>query len=447
MAGKIFLSYRREDTAGFAGRIYDRLEQSFRRENLFMDVDTIGAGRDFVRVIEHHVEACDVMLVLIGRNWLTVADEMGRPRLESPEDFVRVEVELALKFGKRVIPVLVDKTEMPRANALAEPLKELSQRNAVGLTHERFKTDALGLVRVLEEALAEAEEARRQAAAAAEKRRAEEAAKAERAAQLEKERARLEAIAGLTPDQAAKAEEMANWEYIKTNGKVEDFRDHLARFPQGVSERWTRARLEDLVWTALPRSTDVGALKSFLAEFPSGAHANEANAKLAERETQDRTRKAAEPVAGGAQFKRVREEPTAALKLYEIQASHGKLLRISSINAILSVAPFVALMIIGFISAYWEKGRIASPSHLLDIFYFSAYQMFYGAIFAWITVRGKNDTALWLPFYLSNVGIFWIAMGIFKFDPMIVGASFFTDLVSATICTIYIKYWRKKLMT
>ena len=163
MTGKIFLSYRREDAAGFALALFGRLEQSFPSERLFMDVEGgIGAGQDFVRVIEDEVSLCDVMLVLIGPDWLTVTDEAGRRRLENPEDFVRIEVESALKFGKRVIPVLVHKTEMPRADALPEPLKALARRNAVGLTQERFKADAQGLIKALEDALAEVEDARRQ---------------------------------------------------------------------------------------------------------------------------------------------------------------------------------------------------------------------------------------------------------------------------------------------
>ena len=238
MAGKIFLSYRREDAAGFALALFGRLEQSFSSERLFMDVEGgIGAGQDFVRVIEDEVSLCDVMLVLIGPDWMTVTDEAGRRRLENPEDFVRVEVESALKFGKRVIPVLVHKTEMPRADALPEPLKALARRNAVGLTQERFKADAQGLIKALEDALAEVEDARRQAeskAAAAEKQRAaEQAANAEEAARAEKERARLDAIAGLSPEQIAKAEELANWDFIKASEGSQEFRDHLARFPQG----------------------------------------------------------------------------------------------------------------------------------------------------------------------------------------------------------------------
>jgi hypothetical protein len=138
-----------------------------------MDVEGgIGPGLDFVLVIS----ACDATLVLIGPDWLTVTDEAGRPRLENPEDFVRIEVESALRFGKRIIPVLVQKTEMPCAEAVPEPLKALARRNAVGLTQERFKADAQGLIKALEDALAEVQEARRRAAtetaAAAEKRAA-----------------------------------------------------------------------------------------------------------------------------------------------------------------------------------------------------------------------------------------------------------------------------------
>jgi len=163
MAGKIFLSYRREDTAGFAQALFGRLEQSFPAESLFMDVEGgIGVGQDFVRVIEEQVRACDAMLVLIGPNWLTVKDETGRQRLKNPEDFVRIEVESALRFGKHVIPVLVQKTEMPRADAMPEPLKTLARRHAVGLTHERFKSDTQGLIKALEGVLAEADAARRQ---------------------------------------------------------------------------------------------------------------------------------------------------------------------------------------------------------------------------------------------------------------------------------------------
>ena len=300
MAGKIFLSYRREDEPGFALALFGRLEQSFPSERLFMDVEGgIAAGQDFVRVLEDQVSSCDVMLALIGPKWLTAMEPMGRRRLDNPQDFVRIEIESALRLGKRVIPVLVHKTEMPRADALPEPLKPLARRNAVGLTQERFKADTQGLITALEGALAEAEAIRQQAAteaAAAEEQRAAEraAAKAEEAARTAKERTRLEAIAGLSPEHIAKAEELANWDFIKASEDTKEFRDHLARFPKGVTEHMAQTKLEALAWAELAQPVDAHSLRGFLDEFPNGAHAGAAKSKLAELERQDATAREAE---------------------------------------------------------------------------------------------------------------------------------------------------------
>jgi hypothetical protein len=170
MTCKIFLSYRRDDTAGYALALSSLLERSFPAESLFMDVEGgIGAGQDFEHVIKSEVRACDVMLVLIGPNWLTVTDQMGRPRLENPGDLVRFEIESALRLDKRVIPVLAPNTQMPRVDALPESLNALARLNAVGLTQERFKSDVQGVIKAIEVALVEADKA----AAAEEKHRLE----------------------------------------------------------------------------------------------------------------------------------------------------------------------------------------------------------------------------------------------------------------------------------
>ena len=176
-----------------------------------MDVEGgIRAGQDFVRVLEQEVSICDVMLVLIGPDWLAAADEQGRRRLDNPQDFVRIEVESALRLSKRVIPVLLQKAEMPRANALPGLLEELSRRNAVGVSHERFKADAHGLINALEDALAEVEEARclglAEADAPEQRREIEQAARAGRVDRPEKDRARLRALVGLSPEMIAKVE-------------------------------------------------------------------------------------------------------------------------------------------------------------------------------------------------------------------------------------------------
>jgi hypothetical protein len=161
VTGRIFINYRRGDEPGFAGRLFDRLEQTFEPNQVFIDVDNIPPGHDFVSVIESEVAKCDVLLAIIGRGWLAAADETGARRLDNPDDFVRIEIESALRQGKHVIPVLINSAEMPRPDELPEMLKPLSRRNAVRLTHDRFKADAQEFVKFLEEALRKAERVRR----------------------------------------------------------------------------------------------------------------------------------------------------------------------------------------------------------------------------------------------------------------------------------------------
>ena len=90
------MSYRREISAMSAGRLYDRLSRHFASDQIFMDVDTIEPGVDFMRTIEEAVAACDVLIAVIGERWLTATDEEGRRRLDNSEDFVRIEIETAL---------------------------------------------------------------------------------------------------------------------------------------------------------------------------------------------------------------------------------------------------------------------------------------------------------------------------------------------------------------
>jgi hypothetical protein len=155
MAGKIFINYRRGDEPGFAQALLGRLEQAFPADRLFIDVDSIPPGEDFVQVIESQIALCDVLLAMIGKSWVHVKDERGRRRLDDPNDFVRIEIESALRQGKRVIPVLVHYAQMPRADELPEAIRPLATRNAVRLTHERFRADVQGLVKALERALDE----------------------------------------------------------------------------------------------------------------------------------------------------------------------------------------------------------------------------------------------------------------------------------------------------
>ncbi len=150
MASGVFLSYRREDSAGFAGRIYDRLAQRLGRQEVFIDVDDIEPGVDFVEVLSARVGACEVLVVIIGRNWLNSVNAGGLRRLDDPNDFVRIEIEAALARGVRVIPVLVDGAQLPGAEQLPESLRKLASRQAVWISHEHFASDAELLTRALE---------------------------------------------------------------------------------------------------------------------------------------------------------------------------------------------------------------------------------------------------------------------------------------------------------
>src|SRR5262245_52513746 len=127
---KIFISYRRDDSAGYAHAIYRELVQYFSKDRLFMDVDTLEPGADFVRVIETTVSECDVLLALIGKRWANVGSGTTS-RFEDTEDFVRLEISAALARDIRVIPVLVDGMTMPTGETLPTSLKALSRRNAI----------------------------------------------------------------------------------------------------------------------------------------------------------------------------------------------------------------------------------------------------------------------------------------------------------------------------
>ncbi len=120
---KIFISYRRDDSGGRAGRLYDRLIDPFGQGQVFMDVDAIHPGLDFVDVVREAVGSCDALIAIIGREWLGASDGSGRKRLENPEDLVRLEIATALERDIHVIPVLVQGARMPVPPDLPEVLE------------------------------------------------------------------------------------------------------------------------------------------------------------------------------------------------------------------------------------------------------------------------------------------------------------------------------------
>ena len=145
----IFISYRRDDTEGQAGRLFQQLRESFGEDMVFMDVATIEPGVDFRKAIEKNTAACGVLLALIGRDWVSLTDAEGHRRLDNPDDFVRLETASALRRDIPVIPVLVQGARMPRADELPADLKDLAYRNSVELTHARWDSDVALLVKAL----------------------------------------------------------------------------------------------------------------------------------------------------------------------------------------------------------------------------------------------------------------------------------------------------------
>jgi hypothetical protein len=138
----IFISYRRDDSEGEAGRLYADLVKEFGQSAVFMDVDAIQKGRDFRKAIDESVGACGVLLAVIGRDWLG-------ERLQNPTDFVRLEIASALKRNIAVIPVLVHGAVMPPADQLPADLQDLAYRNGSELTHARWNSDLQLLVNAL----------------------------------------------------------------------------------------------------------------------------------------------------------------------------------------------------------------------------------------------------------------------------------------------------------
>lgn len=145
----IFLCYRRGDSAGHAGRLADALIDKFGPNSVFMDVDTIEPGVDFVEEIDRAVGHCDVLIALIGPQWLAAADAKGR-RLDDPNDLVRLEIETALDRKIRVIPALIGGADMPNQEQLPGALANLARRNAVELSDRRFRSDVQLLFATLE---------------------------------------------------------------------------------------------------------------------------------------------------------------------------------------------------------------------------------------------------------------------------------------------------------
>ncbi|HEX2043130.1 MAG TPA: protein kinase [Acidimicrobiales bacterium] len=152
---KIFLSYRRDDTAGYAGRLYDRLLTKFGTASIFRDIDSIQPGVDFVAAIDEAVRSCDAFIAVIGKNWLTATDPSGNRRLDNPDDYVRNEIAAALRANLLFIPVLVERAPFPTRSELPAAVQRLTRYNAIELSDDRWNYDMERLIARLQTALSD----------------------------------------------------------------------------------------------------------------------------------------------------------------------------------------------------------------------------------------------------------------------------------------------------
>jgi hypothetical protein len=147
---RVFINYRRGDTRHVAGRLRDLIVARFGPDSVFVDVESIEPGLDYVTAIDAAVGSCAVMLVLVGESWLQAVDDQGRRRIDDPADRLRLEIEAGLRHETRVIPVLVDSATMPKSRELPPELVPLSRHQATRLRHDSFHSDAAHLLAVVE---------------------------------------------------------------------------------------------------------------------------------------------------------------------------------------------------------------------------------------------------------------------------------------------------------
>jgi hypothetical protein len=149
VAKRIFISYRRDDSAGQTGRLRDILVEQLGDDCVFLDVDNIPLGANFIEELKQEVASCALLFVIIGNQWLSLRDRTGRRRIDNPGDSVRLEVVTALQKNIPVVPILLDGTEIPAADALPMEMKELAFRNGIEINHPTFRADVERLVHKL----------------------------------------------------------------------------------------------------------------------------------------------------------------------------------------------------------------------------------------------------------------------------------------------------------
>ena len=141
----VFICYRRSDASGEAAHIADRLSRRYGEGQIFLDVKVIQAGVNYERALERARQGAQVMLTVIGMQWIQSATEAGRRRLDDEADYVRIEIHTALSRGIRLLPILVQGATMPSDQDLPFAIRELAKIQAIPLRHDTFERDFLEL--------------------------------------------------------------------------------------------------------------------------------------------------------------------------------------------------------------------------------------------------------------------------------------------------------------
>ena len=147
--GRIFISYRRSDTQGYAGRLSDSLESYFGGNRIFRDIEDIKGGSEYAKDIENQISSSDAVIVLIGPNWLSVSNDDGKRRIDDPNDWVVQEIVSAMELGIRIFPVLIEGTVLPRTDELPAKLAPILNYNAITISDRNWDSDILGLGKII----------------------------------------------------------------------------------------------------------------------------------------------------------------------------------------------------------------------------------------------------------------------------------------------------------
>ncbi|WP_421794662.1 toll/interleukin-1 receptor domain-containing protein [Haliscomenobacter sp.] len=153
----LFISYRRSDSPGTAGRLYDHLIVKFQEPHVFKDINSIPLGDNFIDIIERNIEKCDIFIVVIGKSIFSASDEKGAVKIFKEDDVVALEIYTAFNLNKTIIPVLVDGADMPAREVLPARLKFLSLLNGFTLSHDKWKSDVALLIERIENKISDQE--------------------------------------------------------------------------------------------------------------------------------------------------------------------------------------------------------------------------------------------------------------------------------------------------